>query len=512
MSVSFVKDAQIWSSLRCGRDIYVVPGSSHRCRSATRGDCLYWTMDQIQLLRSEMLAKEHERWAVAVKRLRMSRSKRCSPAACKAAAAVVVPVAPAALRSGPAVHLPHHVILDVISYLESREIVRTRNVARAFMSDAPALVDSIRCLGRQKFPTATSMNLFPRMAEVHLDGDTSLVEQAAPALVRCSALRRLTIARVLPQLNPLTSETTALLCGLQLSELDIRRVRIEVPPGLTVSAWCTLDTLVLREAGISDVSLSNLFSSSVGKVLPLRHLDLSRNLFGEFQGMGALADALKSFPNLESLELTADRITDIGAKLLLATLLEGSCLCLNMLELSLNFLGDDAIDFLAEGLGREGHGLRSLQRLGFGGRFVPSQGLSNFNSLGRSLANGTLPQLEFLHLQGDVSPADVGPLFRELRLGACPKLSTIKVERSTRYHPEDDPVAVEDTIESMLELVTSSGAPMLKEVHVLGMNLGKGLETGWAPEENTAFYRATNMSSFHRLAAAGSRRGVMIFV
>lgn len=449
----------------------------------------------------------------AFKRLRTCRAARRQPDPHEADVATSVTQAPLEAPPALCIRLPHQILLEVLSYLESREIVRARSVARAFMSDAPALVDSLRCWAGQRFPTASSMDLFPRITEVHLNGDINLINQAAPGLVRCGALRRLTIlGSNIPQQDPLPGETTAILCGLQLSELDIRRVRIEVPTGLIMNAWHSLDSLVLREVGINDSSIASLFANLAGETLPLRRLDLSRNLFGDGDGTYLMSEALRAFPHLETLELTADRISDSVAQQILGTLLDGSCPCLKLLELSLNFLGNNAINFLAEGLKREGHGLSSLERLGFGGRFMPTQGRSHFNSLGRSLAAGGLPLLKFLHLQGDVSLAEVGPLLRELRSGVIPNLAIVKVERSTRFPPEDDPSAVEDTIQSMLELVMCLNMPVLKEVHVLGMNLGKGLETGWAPEEKTAFYRATNMSSFHRLAAAGSLRGVMIFV
>lgn len=449
---------------------------------------------------------------VAIKRPKMCRKALFSGIRLPAAAALRASGVPATNAVNSSANLPHQVVLEVMSYLEPREIVRARCVARAFMSDAPALINSLRCWKGQSFPTVTSMDLFPRMAEVHLNGDVKLVEHAAPGLARCGALRRLIITRLLPQQDPLPPETTAILCGLRLSRLDIQRVRIEVPAGLTVSAWRTLDTMVLREAGLSDKSLVNMFSPLVGKVLPLRSLDLSRNVFGDDEGMRVMSEALGAFPDLESLELTADRIYDAGARRILSVLLSGSCPHLRLLELSLNFLGNDSIDFLAEGLKRETHGLKSLERLGFGGRFMPGQGISYFESLGTSIAAGALAGLHFLHLQGDVSPAEVTPLLRELRSGLCPELSIIKVERSTRFFPNYNAEAVEETVQAMLELVTCSGFPALKEVHVLGMNLGKGLETGWAPEEGTTFYRVTNMSSFHRLAAEGSRRGVMVFV
>lgn len=443
---------------------------------------------------------------------KLRKCRKCKPARDTSSQAASESEAGVALVSGPAVLLPQHIVLEVFSYLKPREIVRARSVARAFIRDAPALVNSLACSARLRFPPAHEMNLFPHMAEVTLDGDNSLVQEAAPALARCNSLRRLTIVRGLPQQLPLAVGVTKIICGLQLSDLDIRRVRIVVPAGLAVTAWRTLNTLVLRDAGVGDLDLANLVGSLPGTMLPLRHLDLSRNPLGEMDGMQPLARAISAFPDLQILELTANRLSDSGAKLLLGALLDGACPRLAQLELSLNFLGNDSIDFLAYGLNREGHGLRALQKIGIGGRFRAIQCVTNFEALGRSLAAAGLPRLRYLHVQGDVGPAEVGPVLRQLRSGACPELGTVKVERSTRFHPEENPAAIEDAVESMLELVTCDRAPLLEEVHVLGMNLGKGLERGRAPEDATTFYRATDKSSFHRLAAAGANRGVMVFV
>lgn len=446
---------------------------------------------------------------------RVRKCRKCRPARTRAQRAAGRSEASVAAPATPATHvqLPHHVVLEVFSYLQPRAIVRARSVARVFVRDAPALVTSLECSARLRFPLATEMHLFPRMEEAAINGDIEVVEQASPGLARCGALRRLMIVCELPQQSPLPKDVTTILCGLQLSDLDIRKMRIQIPFSLAMPAWSTLRLLVLREVGISDKYLTNLVGSLPGTMLPLRHLDLSRNPLGEMEGMQPLAEAMSCFPDLDILELTADRVTDCGAKRLLGALLKGACPRLSQLELSLNFLGNECIDFLAEGLRREGHGLQGLRKIGIGGRFMSSQGVTNFACLGRSLAAaGCLPVVNYFHVQGDVAPASVGPVLRELKSGACPKLAVVKMERSTRFPPEEDSEAVEDAIESMWELVTSSSAPELQEVHILGMNLGKGLETGWAPEDSRTFYRATSMSSFHRLAAAGAERGVMIFV
>lgn len=402
-------------------------------------------------------------------------------------------------------------MLEVLSYLESRAIVRARGVARAFVRDAPTLVDFLSFSSGDKFPAATQMSLFKRVTEVHLYGEGTLVKDAAAGLPGCVSLRRLCISRCLPQQTPLSDGDVVNLCALQLSDLDVCRVRIDVPEGLLMPAWLTLSRLVLRDASLSDQSLANLIASlPPGGRLPLRELDLSRNPFGDMVGMRPLSDALSSFPELKSLELTADRISSVGATRLLGALLDGACPKLASFEMSLNFLSDGVVEFLAKGVLREGHGLMALEKMGIGGRFSSNEGVSTFESLAHSLTTGGLPLLTFLHVQGDVGPPEVGPLLRAFKQGACPRLAVVKVERSTRFHPPDDRESVEDAVESMWELVTCSYVPRLCEVHVLGMNLGKGLE--WAEEERTAFYRARNKSSFHRLALAGANRGVMVFV
>lgn len=431
-----------------------------------------------------------------------------APAACRRSTRISA----AARREPPEVTviLPHHILLEVLSFLETRAIVRARGVARAFVRDAPLMVKSLQFASGDKFPAASQMHLFSRVAEVHLDGDTELVQDAAVGLPWCAALRRLRITRKVPQQTPLSGAATASLCGLQVWDIEVCRVRLAVPMGLAMPAWRTLGRLVLRDAFICDESLANLMRSLPRGPLPLRGLDLSRNPFGEMAGMNPMADALTTFPELASLELTADRISSDGAKRVLGALLDGACAKLVSLEMSLNFLDDGVMDFLAIGLERDGHGLQSLQKLGIGGRFSADEGVTNFETLARGLAAGGLPQLNFLHVQGDVGPPEVGPLLREFKRGACSELAIVKVERSTRFHPAEDADSTEDAVQSMWELVTCPCVPRLREVHVLGMNLGKGLE--WAQEERTAFYRARNESSFHRLALAGANRGVMIFV
>lgn len=412
---------------------------------------------------------------------------------------------------GHDVDLPHHIMLEVLSFLETREIVCARSVGKSFVRDAPLLINKLQFITGQSFPAATQMNAFSRVTEVSLDGDDNLMQDAAEGLPGCFSLRRLHVSRSDPlQQPPLSEVATARLFALPLTDLDMSRVRIAIPAQLVMPAWRTLRRLVVRDAYICDDSLVNLVASMPAGPLPLRHLDLSRNPFGQMKGMRALSAALPSFPELESLQLTADRVTSNGATHLLGALLDGACPKLSSLDMSLNFLRDDVMDVLAEGLCRDGHGLQHLEKLGIGGRFSTEKGVTTFESLARALAAGGLPLLSFLHVQGDVSPPEVGPLLRRFKLGACPNLSVVKVERSTRLHPPEDRESTEDAVESMWELVTCTSVPKLEEVHVLGMNLGNGLE--WAEEERTAFYRARNESSFHRLALAGANRGVMIFV
>lgn len=411
------------------------------------------------------------------------------------------------------VELPHHIMLEVLSFLDTRAIVRGRRVSRAFRTDAPALIDMLDFKEGHEFPSATRMKVFSRVTEVRVDGDNSLVHAAAEGLRGCpSTLRRLTISREpsVAHEAPLSEDATKDLCALPLRELETRRIALEFPSELRMPAWETLEKLVIRDATLDDVALVNLVASIPKGPLPMRHLDISRNPFGHEKAVQPLAAALWSFPYMEKLELTADRISSDGAKLVLRALLDGACPKIKSLDLSLNFLHDGVLEYLADGLGQAAHGLENLEKLGIGGRFSPDYGVTCFDAIARALAAGGLPKLNFLHLQGDVGPPQVGPLLRKFKLGACPNLAVVKVERSSRGYPAEDPESTEDAVSSMLELVTSSCAPLLREVHVLGMNLGEGLE--WAEEERTAFYRARNESSFHRLALAGANRGVMIFV
>lgn len=416
---------------------------------------------------------------------------------------------------GHVVSLPHHIVLDIFSFLETREIVRTRQVAQAFKRDAPSLIENLHFTSRQSLPAATQVDLFTRVTEVSLDGGKDLVDKAAMSFSGCASLSRLRVSgssshSTLLQQELLSDDATAKICGLPLTDLDMRGVRIEIPTGgLAKPAWLNLERLVMRDSCLNDSSVANMFASMPKGPLPLRHLDLSRNFFGELESMRPLSEALASFPELESLKLTSDRITSAGAKFVLGALLGGACPKLSLLDMSLNFLDDAVVDFLADGVGRQGHGLLSLEELCIGGRFTPEEGVTTFDSLGRAVAAGGLPLLSLLHLQGDVGPPQVSRFLRRLRTGACPNLSVLKVERSTQFLPEEDD-STEDAVESMWELLMCPHVPSLEEVHVLGMGLGKGMER--AEEERTEFYRASDASSFHRLALAGSERGVVIYV
>lgn len=403
-------------------------------------------------------------------------------------------------------------MLEVLTFLDARTIVRSRGVSRALRADAPALIDMLEFDKGQKFPSLTRIRVYSKVREVRLEGDNRLVYAAAAALRGASSLHRLAISRTpsLEQKTSLSKTATKNLCTLPLGEFEMRRVEIEFRRQLRMPAWQTLEKLVIREGFLCDSSIINLVASIPAGPLPLRHLDLSRNLFGHEDAVRPLAETLRSFAEMETLELTADRISGDGAKLILRELLDGACPRLTTLDLSLNFLHDGAMDYLADRIGRAGHGLQNLGKLGIGGRFSPDETVTSFESISVALAVGGLPMLNFLHLQGDVGPPQVGPLLRKFKLGGCPNLAVVKIERSVLFHPAEDPDSTEDAVSSMLELVTSSCAPCLREVHVLGMNLGKGLE--WAEEERMTFYRAGNESTFHRLALAGASRGVMIYV
>lgn len=428
------------------------------------------------------------------------------------------------LRSSPRidqdtpVDLPHNIMLEVLTFLDARTIVRSRVVSRAFRADAPTLIDMLEFEEGQKFPSFTRMSIYSKVKEIRLEGRNKLVSDAAAGLRGASSLRRLAISRPpsLEQKTPLSRTATKKLCALPLGEFEIRRIEIEFPPHLRMPAWQTLEKLVIRDGFLSDTSIINLVASIPAGPLPLRHLDLTSNLFGLEKAMQLLAKALWSFPQMETLELAADRISSDGAKLIIHELLDGACPRLRTLDLSLNLLRDGVLDYLADGVGRAGHGLQNLRKLGIGGRFSPDwTAVTCFESIAHALAEGGLPFLDYLHLQGDLGPSQVGSLLRTFQLGGYPNLAVMRIERSVVFHPAEDPDSTEDAVNSMIELVTSSCAPRLRELHVLAMNLGNGLE--WAKEErveeeSTRVYRAVNESRFHRLALAGHLRGVTIFV
>ena len=410
------------------------------------------------------------------------------------------------------IDLPHHIVLQVLSFLDTRAIVQGRCLSRVFRTDAPTLIDMLQFEEGQKLPSAKGMKIFSKVKEVRLDGDSSLVRAAASRLRGASSLRRLAISRdsKTAQRVPLSNTTTKNLCALPLGEFEMHWVEVQFPPKLRMSAWQTLEKLVIRDAFMSDTSLINLASSIPKGPLPLRHLDLSRNLFGQEAAMEPLAQALWSFPEMETVELTATRVGADGAKLVIRALVDGACRKLKILELSLNFLDNSVLSYLEDGLGRAGHGLQNLEKLGIGGRISVGDSITSFEPIARTLAAGSLPSLDFLHLQGDVGPPQVGPLLRKLKLGACPNLAVVKMERSPRFHPAEDRDSTEEAVNSVLELVNSLCAPHLREVHVLGMDLGKELER--AGDERTTYYRAKNESCFHRLALAAGKRGVKVFV
>eukprot|EP00903_Cladosiphon_okamuranus_P012062 g11324.t1 len=424
------------------------------------------------------------------------------------------------LRSCPAglgddaPHLPHHIMLEVLSFLDAGTIVRSRGVSRSFRADAPMLVSTLKFGKDQKFPSIKTVSLYSNVEEIRLEGHNRLVNNAAAWLRGASSLRRLDISRPpsLEQKTPLSKTAVKKLFALPLVEFEMRGVEFQIPPHLRMPFWGTLEKLVIRDGYLCDSSIINLVACIPAGSLPLRHLDLSRNLFGLDNAMRPLAQALRSFPEMETLELAADRIEGDGAELIMRELLDGACPRLRTLDLSLNFLRDGVLDYLAGGIGRTGHGLQNLRKLAIGGRVCPDETVTCLESVARALAAGGLPLLDFLHLQGDLGLPQVSPLLRNLKLGGCPNLAVVKIEQSAPLGlgPAEHPDSNEDAIGSMHELVTSSRTPRLRELHVLGMSLGKGLE--WAEEKRMKFYRAGSESSFHRLAVAGAARGVTIYV
>eukprot|EP00752_Nemacystus_decipiens_P004156 g3803.t1 len=213
-------------------------------------------------------------------------------------------------------------MLELLTFLDARTIVRSRGVSRAFRADAPALIDVLEFDKGHKFPSFRRMKVYSKVKEVRLEGDNKLLYDAAAGLRGASSLRRLAISRSpsLEQKTPLSKTATKKLFALSLSEFEIRRVELELPAGLQMTSWPTLEKLVILEGYLPNTSIINLVASMPSGPLPLRHLDLGRNFFGDENAMQPLAKALRSFPELETLVLTGNRISADGAKLVMREL------------------------------------------------------------------------------------------------------------------------------------------------------------------------------------------------
>ncbi|CAM9914605.1 unnamed protein product [Ectocarpus fasciculatus] len=410
--------------------------------------------------------------------------------------------------------LPHHVMLEIVSFLDTRSIVRGRCLSRAFNSDAPALVKTLDFSMGQQSPSAETIKLFSEVRQVNLNGNRDLVHAVVEGLRGWGSSLRLGVSRhrsIKEQEEPLSKAATTALCALPLTELDMNRVVVEFPRLLRMHAWRTLRRLVIRDGLLEDGSLESLFKSIPEGPLPLRHLDLSRNLHGGYDAVSPFADALRSFPDLECLELSACRIVHNSGNLIVRTLLEGACPELKALNLSLNFFTDGLLEFLCEGLGKPGHGLLNLQKLGFGSRVTGDEMITCFDSIGEALAAGGLPKLDFLLLQGDVRPTEVSEVLSLLSGAGCPMLEVVKLERSPRSSHGEDEYAAEEVAQCLFQLVLSDH-PHLREVHVLGMALHEGMDKDQEAGRASAFYRATNDSTWHDLAVASQARGIQVFV
>ncbi|CAN0258302.1 unnamed protein product [Ectocarpus sp. 6 AP-2014] len=411
--------------------------------------------------------------------------------------------------------LPHHVVLEIVSFLDTRSIVSGRCLSRAFSSDARALVKTLDFHMGQQSPSAETIKLFPEVRQVNLDGNRDLVHAVVAGLRGWGSSLRLDVSlhdSVPQKEEPLSKTATTDLCALPLTELDMMEVVVEFPPLLPMNAWRTLQRLVIRDAFLGDESLESLSKSIPEGALPLRHLDLSRNLFGGYDAVLPFADALRSCPDLEWLELSACRICRGSGDRIVRTLLEGACPKLRTLDLSLNFFTNGLLASLCEGLGAPGHGLLNLRKLGFGSRVTGDEMITCFEKVGKALAAGGLPKLDFLHLQGDVGPRQVSPVLSRLKGGACPMLAMVKLERSLRSTLGEDEFGAEDAAQSMFNLVVSGHIPHLREVHALGMALNEGMEKANEAGRDSAFYRARNQSTWHHLAVEGKARGVQVFV
>lgn len=416
--------------------------------------------------------------------------------------------------------LPQHLMLEIVSFLDTRSIVSGRCLSRAFRSDAPALVKTLDfCIGQQS-PPAETIKLFTGVRQVNLDGNRDLVHAVVAGLRGWGSSLRLGVSlhdSVAQKEEPLSRAAATELFALPLTELDMKDVVVEFRGAHKMHAWRTLQRLVIRDGFLDELSLCCLSNSiSDEGPLPLRHLDLSRNLFGGGYAASAFATTLLwSFPDLEWLELMACRIESAQGCCIVRHLLKGACPKLRTLDLSLNFFTNLDLAFLREGLGKPGHGLLNLRKLAFGSRVVYDDGLDEmitcFDPVCEALAAGGLPKLDFLHLQGDVGPRQVPQPLGLLRGGACPMLAVVKLERSPLSRLGEDVLGAENAAQSMFDLVNSDHVPHLREVHVLGMALHEGMEK--ANEEGVAaFYRAKDESTLHHLAVAGKARGVQVFV
>ncbi|CAM9248983.1 unnamed protein product [Choristocarpus tenellus] len=402
--------------------------------------------------------------------------------------------------------LPHFVILEVISYLDSRDIIRARSTARAFRFDLLPLVTSLSVTVGEGFPSVHNMELYQSIAKVHLEGMHDVVREMMKVMAKSSGLRQVSVMGSKHGCSKACfgGGCALTILGRPLTELRWRNVCIDIPENVSILAWQTLYTLILVNAKIDDMALVNLMRSIPEKTrLPLQHLDLSFNRIVD--GILSLSDVLRegAFPGLKSLELSGNTISDQGAMQLTTSLCRGACPNLRSLGMLVTLDGNETINFLSAEITRSGHGLQKLNRFVIGDRGL--WGKRPYVELVGALSSGGMPRLQHFHALGDISTTEAGSLLRNLISGACPKLEVVKVEH-TEFALTGNPGLPEEVVRGMYDLVNSNAVPHLQQLHVIGMHLADG-----ALEKDPEIL-SNPCTSLGRLISFASRKGVRIFI
>ncbi|CAN0004007.1 unnamed protein product [Discosporangium mesarthrocarpum] len=412
--------------------------------------------------------------------------------------------------------LPHNVIVEVLSFLEPREIARARAMGKSFRHKLTGLVNSLSASSASELPSAANMKIFERLETITLEGDHNLVRDAMPALTSCSSLRKVVV--VAPRhrdmsrwVDPQRRQSASGLLQLSLVEIKYCRVAFGIPLAGVMPAWYTLQALVLSRACIDDGNLVDLFSTIPFKrALPLKHLDLSFNKI--CTSLSSLCDLLQggAFPRLDSLDLSGNAICDDEAILLVSALCKGSCERLSRLGMAGTLISTPTFNCLARGISRKGHGLEKLEKLTCGERGI--MGKVDCSSLGQALAAGGLPNLRHFHVQCDFFAEGEGALLQDLGSGACRELVIVKIERPELVTPHMVPSRPsKKTLLNMYNFMKAhSFTPHLEELHILG--------TGWLQWftrikiVEDKFVYSSHDCMFDFVLSAGRSRGVRMFI